>query len=122
VLSISLLLVAVASLLLWHGVVAPAIMRLVGVPLRGGFWRTDLRNQHLSKGQYVWAFGIFTWGIGMFLFMNVWDYLQWRVIGDTFLRLDAKHVALTFLIWVVAGCFVGFAGYRHRRDAELSSN
>jgi hypothetical protein len=122
VLAISLFLTAISCALLWVGLVAPALMRAVGIPLSGGLWRRARRNQHLSKGQYVWAYGIFSYGIGMFLFMTVLDYLQWKLMGDAYMHRDAKHIFINLLIWLAGGCFVGVMAYRHRPDADLSGN
>jgi hypothetical protein len=36
--------------------------------MASGQWKWNRRNQHLSKRQYVWSFGVFAWGTGAFLF------------------------------------------------------
>ena len=110
---------AVACASLWFGLVAPAILRNLGIPIAGGIWRMARRNQHLSRTQYIWSVGVFSWGIGMFLFSTLWNYLDWRL----FLNYKAWYANLgdiveRLLAWMAAGWLVGFFGAPKRRHAE----
>jgi hypothetical protein len=111
--------VAIACGWFWMGVLAPAILRPFGVPLRFGFLRRlDRLNQHLSRNQYVWSFGVFSWGFGMFLFFVTARYLQWKLLGDRFLSTTSTLVA--FLLWLIMGWLVGALGAPHHRGVAPS--
>ncbi len=62
-----------------------------------GFWRTDRKNQYLTRSQYVWVYGVVNFGAGIFLFMTVADYLGWKLLGEPSSRLSPWH-----LIWNLA--------------------
>lgn len=85
-------LIAIVCGLLWMGLVAPAILRFFGVPVAIGDWMLERRNQRLSRTQYIWAGGVFQWGVGMFVFFTLSKYLEWRLLGDRFsyLSLDSR--------------------------------
>ena len=100
------------------GFAAPAILRTFGVPVASGMWRLDRRNQHLNKMQYVWGFGVFSWGLGMFLFFTVSRYLDWKLLDDKFSRLSPVRILFYFLIWLAAGWITGIFGAPHRENAH----
>jgi hypothetical protein len=104
----ALILGALATAFLWMSLVAPALARLFRVPLP--FWRIDRRNQHLTRRQLVIWEGAFTWGVGMFLAFSVWDYLEWKLLGDQTSggRLHLEHVCFNFIFWLLAGVIWGF--------------
>lgn len=106
-------LVAIACALLWIGIMAPAILRGFGVPVAFGSRRVDRLNQHLSKTQYVWACGVFSWGLGMFLFFTVLRYLEWKLLGDRF--SFASYIIVGLPVWVAAGWLFGVFTAPHRR-------
>lgn len=109
---------AIACGWLWVGLIAPAILRSFGVPIAFGMWRLDRRNQNLSKAQYVWAFGVFSWGLGMFLFSTVWKYLEWRLLGDRFSYSISAQLIAGLLIWLLAGLLMGVLGAPRRKGAD----
>jgi hypothetical protein len=113
-------LIAIVCGLLWMGVVAPAILRAFGVPVARWVWRLERRNQHLSRTQYIWAFGVFQWGLGMFVFFTVSKYLEWRLLGDRFSYLSPVRIIVWFLTWLAVGWLVGVFGARHREGTDLS--
>ena len=119
-LATALFLASLVCTYLWIAVIAPLLMRAVGVPVGIGLWRIDRRNQHLSRRQYVWAVGIVAWGMGMFLGMNVSDYLEWRFGGDAFAPHTLIRIAISFLIWALAGWQFGVLSFRHRASADVS--
>ena len=92
---------------LWAWFVAPAVLRAFGVPMASGQWRWNRRNQHLSKRQHVWGYGVFAWGAGTFLFFALRDYLSWRMTGDRFSQPTPVRVALELIIFLGAGWTVG---------------
>jgi hypothetical protein len=102
--------IALLSAWLWTWFVAPAILRAFGVPMVSGQWRWNRRDKHLSKRQYVWGYGVFAWGTGMFLFFVLTDYLSWRMLGDRFSRPTPVRVALELVIFLGAGWTVGAYG------------
>lgn len=106
-------LIAIACLSLWIGVLAPAILRSFSVPIPFGLWRLD--RQEFTKVQYVWAFGVFSWGLGMFLFSTVWKYLEWKLLGDKFSYQSLAHILVGLLIWVLAGFLFGVFSEKHRK-------
>jgi hypothetical protein len=111
-------LIAIACGLLWVGFAAPAILRTFGVPVAFGAWRIDRRNQHLKRTQYVWACGVFMWGLGMFVFSTIFRYLDWRLLGDKFSHLSAMRVLEEFLTWLVVGLAFGVFSAPHRKHAD----
>ena len=113
-------LIAIVCGLLWMGVVAPAILRAFGVPVAISFWRLDRRNQHLSRTQYIWAFGVFSWGVGMFVFFTVSKYLEWRLLGDRFSYLSPVHSIVGLLTWLAVGWLFGVLSAPHREGTDLS--
>lgn len=109
-LGLAVLLAAVASAVLWISVLAPAIAHLFGVPLAFGFKRRDGKNQQLTKLQFFWGFGVLTWGIGMFLWVTMWDFLEWKLLGDqsSGASLRPAHIGARLVIMLVFGAIVGF--------------
>ena len=79
-----------------------------------GQWKWNRSNQNLSKQQYVWGFGVFAWGAGMFSFVVLRDYLFWKVMGDVFLRPTPPRVLLELIIWLGAGWTLGLYGAPER--------
>lgn len=113
--ALAILLTSTLAALLWMGVVAPAILRAFGVPMVLGF-RRDRRNRYLTRRQYAWGFGVFTWALGMFLFITIWNYLDLRLLGDTLSHPDAFHTIIWLLIWLASGLLFGIftSPRRHR--------
>jgi hypothetical protein len=111
-------LVAVLGGLLWIGFVAPTILRALGVPMALGYWRLDRRNQRLTKWQYVWGFGVFSWGVGMFLFSAVWAYLFSKPIFYGFSRPTLTHLVSELVTWLAAGWLVGFFSAPRHNSSE----
>jgi hypothetical protein len=108
-------LVAIVSGVGWIGLVAPAILRSFGVPIAFGLWRLDRRNQSLSKTQYVWAFGVFSWGLGMFFFSTVADYLGRELLGAT----SPIHIIAGLVICLGAGCLFGVLTAPRPKSADI---
>ena len=54
--------------LLWVIFVGPWLARSLGIPVRAAFWKTDRRDMRLTRFQFVWAYGVLIFGIGLFLF------------------------------------------------------
>jgi len=95
----------------WTNFAAPAILRTFGVPLAFGMWRIERRNQNLNRAQYVWAFGVFTWGLGLFLFFVILRYIDWKLLG---VNIPIRILG-TLLSWSAAGWLIGVLSVRHRR-------
>jgi hypothetical protein len=112
------LLIPMACAVLWMVFGAPAILRSFGLPVVPGTWRMDRSNQPLSTTQYVWAWGVFRCGIGMFLFFAISRYLDWRLRGDSFSRLSPKLIFGALLIWLAVGWVVGVMGAPYREHAD----
>ena len=108
---------AIGVALLWMGVIAPSILRALGVPAAGGLWRLDRRNQHLSRSQYVWGIGVFDWGIGTALATTLLDYVLWKDSGSSSHAQSPKTILLKAAVYLIAGLFVGFVGYSGSPDA-----
>lgn len=106
--------IAAACGLVWTNFAAPAILRTVGIPLAFGMWRIERRNQTLNKAQYIWALGVFTWGLGMFLFFVILRYLAWRVLGANI----PVRIFGTLLTWSAAGWLIGVLSVRNRQGAD----
>jgi hypothetical protein len=104
------LLVSIASgsaALLWVWFVGPWIARLCGIPVRAAFWRMDRQNPHLTRPQFVWAFGVLVYGVGMFIF-NFGSYAILRVLLEK--RWSARLVDLGFALAlsIFMGIVIGF--------------
>ena len=102
------------------GVAAPAILRGIGVPVAFGGRRLDRRNQHLSRTQYIWACGVFEWGVGMFVFFTVAKYLEWKLLGERFSYLSPVHIIVGLLTWLGVGWLFGALSAPHREGTDLS--
>jgi len=101
---------------LWVWLLAPAVLRAFGVPMVYGPWPWNLRhNQHLSKRQYLWGYGVFTFGTGMFLFSALRDFLAWRMRGDLFSHPTPARIVLELVIWLGVGLTVGAYGAPERK-------
>ena len=114
-------LIALACGLVWMGFAGPAILRAFGVPVAFGTWRIDRRNQYLNRAQYVWACGVFRWGLGMFLFFAISKYLDWRLLGNRFSYLSPMRTFGLLLTWLAAGWLFGVFSAPHREDADSAS-
>jgi len=110
-------LIAVMSALFWVGLVAPAILRRFGVPIAFGAWRIDRRNQSLSKRQYVWAVGVFSWGIGMFFFYAISGYLDWKTLGPS---TSPMHIMVWLLGWLATGWLMRVLSEPLRKGTDLT--
>ena len=112
-------LVAILVFLLWAGVVAPAILRSSGVQMAYGCWRLDRRNQHLSKRQYVWGFGVVAWGVGMFLFSTTWSYLFSIPMPYRFSQMRDTRIIVGLIICLTMGWLVGVLSAPKRNTSGL---
>jgi hypothetical protein len=114
--SLAIFVIAIALTLLWASLVAPAILRAFGLPVAYG--KRWLDHRHLSRTQYVWACGVFEWGLGMFLFFIVYRYLKGRLLGDRFLYPSPTNFVVGLLIWIAAGWVFGVISARNRHSAD----
>jgi hypothetical protein len=114
-------LIAIVCGLLWMAVVTPAILRAFGVPVAIAIWRLDRRNQHLGRTQYIWACGVFQWGVGMFVFFTVSRYLESRLLGERFSSfLSPVGITVGLLTWLAVGWLFGVFSAPHREGTDLS--
>ena len=65
-------LIPFCTTVLWVGLLAPLILRGFGTPMAIGFWRLDRLNRHLSKRQYLWGYGVFSFGVGYSSVRRCW--------------------------------------------------
>jgi hypothetical protein len=79
--------------LLWVGFLGPWIARLCGIPVRGAFWKIDRQSEHLTRLQFVWAFGVLIFGVGMSIFNFDADILH-RLLLDK--QWSARFIDLGF--------------------------
>lgn len=93
--------------LLWVVFVGPWLARLCGIPVRAAFRRMDRQNQRLTRLQFVLAFGVLEWGVGMFIFSLDSDIIQ-RVLLEK--QWSAKLVDLGFslALSIFMGIVIGF--------------
>jgi hypothetical protein len=111
--------IAIVCVLLWIGVLAPAILRAFGVPRAMGIRRIDRGNQRLSRTQYIWACGVFEWGGGMFVFSTVSNYVG-GLFGDRFAFLSPGRMIGWLLTWLAGGWLFGILTAPHREGTDLS--
>jgi uncharacterized protein YneF (UPF0154 family) len=76
----------------------------------------------MGTSQYVWAFGVFSWGLGMFLFFTVARYLEWKLLADRFSFLNLRGAIVTLLISLVMGCLFGAFTAPRLSDRTLDVN
>lgn len=116
--ALAIFVLAIGCGLAWVGLVAPALLRAFGVPVAQGVWRLDRRNQHLSRTQYVWFFGVFAWGLGMFLFFTISRYLEWKLLGDRSAFQHATQLIMSLLVWLLSGWLFGLWTAPPRNGAD----
>lgn len=102
---LAILVGAAGSAVLWMSFLAPSIAHLFGAPLAFGFWRLDRKNSHLSKTQFLWWFGVFTFGVGIFLYGAVFDLLRLTLLHEH-LSFSRSSVG-GFVIAILGGLLVG---------------
>lgn len=97
----------VSAALLWVCFVGPWIARLCGIPVRAAFWTMNRQSQRLTRFQFIWAFGVLVFGVGMFIFNLAPDVIQ-RVFLEK--RWSAKLADLGFslALTVFMGVVVSF--------------
>jgi hypothetical protein len=93
--------------LLWVAFVGPWIARLCGIPVRAAFWRVDRQSQRLTRAQFVLAFGVLIFGVGMSMFNLDSDTIH-RVLLEK--RWSAKIIdlGLEIALSVFMGIVIGF--------------
>jgi hypothetical protein len=96
-----------SAALLWVCFVGPWVVRLCGIPVRAAFWTKNGQDHHLTRFQFIWAFGVLVFGVGMFIFSLAPDVIQ-RVLLEK--RWGAKLADLGFslAITVFMGIIIAF--------------
>jgi hypothetical protein len=99
--------VRVPAALLWVCIVGPWIARFCGIPVRAAFWTMERQGHHLTRFQFVFAFGVLVVGVGMFIFSLDSDLIQ-RVLLER--QLSAKMADLSTMLGltVFMGIVIGF--------------
>ena len=118
--ALAIFLVGLVCVLLWMCLLAPLILRLFGVPVTFAVWRLDRRNQQLTRMQYVWSFGVVEWGIGMFFFFTVSDYLEWKMLGYRLSYRTPKQIIMELVTCMAIGLLLGFWSARDRNRTDVS--
>ena len=100
---------------LWTGLIAPALARvLFTVPLAYGWGRrVGRKNSSLSRRQVVFAFGVFDWGLGMFLLLIVQKFLERALEGK-----GGPELGWTIMMAVVCVLMGWTVGAYHPANAE----
>ncbi len=100
-------LTAVAAAVLWMSLFAPwFISRHFGATCAFGFWSLDRAESRLTHGQFVWWFGVFTFGVGIFLYGAVFDILRIYLLHeDLSLATNSLGGSVTAL---VVGSLIGW--------------
>jgi hypothetical protein len=99
---------ALGAALLWSGFLAPLILLAFGVPSRFSFFVFWSRNQDVSRVRSMWEFGARRWGISMFLYFTIFDYLDWKLFGTTYPHSMLHRIAVKFVTCFLIGAVVGF--------------
>jgi hypothetical protein len=106
-------LVGFVAAFVWFALVAPLIARACGVPLPFGLaWR---RQQGLSLKQRVIAFGIWQYGIAMFLYFEVVDYFDGRFGMN-------RRIVINLIVCLILGALVGFFSARSAENSNISDS
>ena len=101
---------------LWSCAISPLISRLFSIPARIGFLTTR-RNQHLTRLQFIFAIGVFGWGVGMFI-----AWTGWYLLGPALFFVyppspTLQHILGYLLVWLSAGAVIGMVGAPRRLNA-----
>lgn len=78
---------------LWVCFVGPWLARLFGIPVRAAFWKMGRQNERLTRFQFVWAFGVLVFGVGLFIFNLDLDNLHKVLLEEPW---SAKLIDLIF--------------------------
>jgi hypothetical protein len=100
-------LTAFACLVLWLGIIVPLIAKAFGVPFKFSFLQFNQQNPRLSRGQYILFVGVLSYGIGMSLFTNLLDLMEWEILGFNTAYRNTVHTVFNIVIWPIAGLVVG---------------
>jgi hypothetical protein len=92
---------------LWVCFVGPWIARLFGIPVRAAFWKMSRQNQQLTRFQFVWAFGVLVFGVGLFIFNLDLDDIQ-RVILEKHWSAKLIDLGFEFALSVFMGIVIAF--------------
>jgi hypothetical protein len=117
---IASVLVGVSAAFVWFALVAPLIARTCRVPLPFGLaWR---HKHGLSLKQRVFAFGIWQWGISIFLYLGVVDYCDGRFTGNQPFDGMYRRCVLNLVTCTILGTVVGFASARRAENPNNSKS
>lgn len=113
--------------LLWAYVGAPGMLRVLGLrlPIRWRERRDALRR--LGFPQFVFSFGVMTCGMALFIFFIADAFLEWRfseawTIGFVPAPFNSAWRMLSiFAVWVFAGVFFGWVGWKNPSNASGSA-
>lgn len=104
------LLVSVASwsaAFLWVCFVGPWLARLFGIPVRAAFWKMDRENERLTRFQFVWAFGVLVFGVGLSIFNLDLDILH-KVLLEKAWSAKMIDLGFEFALSVFMGIVIAF--------------
>lgn len=96
-----------SAALLWVCYVGPWIARLCGIPVRAAFWKMDQQTPHLTRLQFVWAFGVLVCGVGLSILNFGSDVIQ-RVLLEKRWGAKLSEIGFELALSVFMGIVIGF--------------
>jgi hypothetical protein len=91
---------------LWVLFVGPWIARFCGIPVRADFWTMNRQDHRLTRFQFVWAFGVLVYGVGMFLFTLAPDVIH-RLSMENRWSARLADLGFSLAITVFMGILIG---------------
>lgn len=96
-----------AAAVLWILFVGPSVSTLCGISVRPEFWKMNRQQEPLTRFQFVLAFGVLNWGIGIFL-LNSSDSIL-RVAVEKHLNAQLFDLGLSLALSLLLGIVIGLA-------------
>jgi hypothetical protein len=97
----------VSAALLWVWFAGPWIARSFGIPVQAAFWRMDRQKQRLTRLQFVVAFGVLIFGVGLFIFNCDSETIQ-RVLLEKRWTARFAYLGFSLALSVFMGIIIGF--------------
>lgn len=105
--SLTLAIIGIGCPLLWAFLLMPLLARVFGLRMKMAFVREPRSNNHLSRLQHVFAWGVLSWGLAMFLFLVILESGDSLLTMHPFAHTNPVRVAYALSICVISGALFG---------------
>jgi hypothetical protein len=93
--------------LVWAWLVVPLIARLFGLRLKMAFVAEPSSNNHLSRWQYVFIWGVLSWGLAQFFLLVFLDSADSLLTTHPFAQASPGRILYAFSICLISGALLG---------------